>query len=184
MKKSALKTVVLLDSHAILHRGYHAMAGFATREGRPTGALYGFITMVLKIYEEIKPDYVAACFDLPKPTFRHVSYDGYKAGRTKSDDALIEQIIESYKLCDALAIPYYKCEGFEADDLLGTIAEQIKKDKNYRVVIASGDMDTLQLVDGEKVTVFTLKKGNEGVFYTEKKVFERFGFGPEHIPDY
>lgn len=184
MKKSALKTVVLLDAHAILHRGYHAMAGFATRDGRPTGALYGFITMVLKIYEEIKPDYVAACFDLPKPTFRHTSYDGYKAGRTKSDDALIEQIIESYKLCEALAIPSYKCEGFEADDLLGTIAEQIKKDKNYRVVIASGDMDTLQLVDGEKVTVFTLRKGNEGVFYNEKKVFERFGFGPEHIPDY
>ena len=184
MKKSKLKTVVLLDAHAILHRGYHAMQGFATRDGRPTGALYGFITMVLKIYEEIKPDYVAACFDLPKPTFRHTSYDGYKAGRTKTDDALVEQIIESYKLCDALAIPYYKCEGFEADDLLGTIAEQIKKDKNYRVVIASGDMDTLQLVDGEKVTVFTLKKGNEGVFYTEKKVFERFGFGPELIPDY
>jgi DNA polymerase I len=184
MKKSHLKTVVLLDAHAILHRGYHAMQGFATRDGRPTGALYGFITMVLKIYEEIKPDYVAACFDLPKPTFRHTSYDGYKAGRQKSDDALVEQIKESYKLCEALSIPVYTCEGFEADDLLGTLAEQIKKDKAMRVVIASGDMDTLQLVDDERVTVFTLKKGNEGVFYTEKKVLERFGFGPLHIPDY
>jgi DNA polymerase I len=184
MKKSHLKTIVLLDAHAILHRGYHAMQGFATRDGRPTGALYGFITMVLKIYEEIKPDYIAACFDLPKPTFRHTSYDGYKAGRQKSDDALVEQIKESYKLCEALAIPVYTCEGFEADDLLGTLAEQIKKDKATRVVIASGDMDTLQLVDDERVTVFTLKKGNEGVFYTEKKVVERFGFGPLHIPDY
>jgi DNA polymerase-1 len=182
--KSKLKTVVLLDAHAILHRGYHAMGGFATRDGRPTGALYGFITMVLKIYEEIKPDYVAACYDLPKPTFRHTSYDGYKAGRQKTDDSLVEQIKESYKLCEALSIPIYKCEGFEADDLLGTLAEQIKKDKKYRVVIASGDMDTLQLVDDEKVTVFTLKKGNEGVFYTENKVIERFGFGPELIPDY
>ena len=107
MKKSTLKTVVLLDAHAILHRGYHAMQGFATREGRPTGALYGFITMVLKIYEEIKPDYIAACFDLPKPTFRHTSYDGYKAGRAKTDDALIDQIKESYKLCEALSIPVY-----------------------------------------------------------------------------
>lgn len=184
MVKSKLTTVVLLDAHAILHRGYHAMQGFATRDGRPTGALYGFITMVLKIYEEIKPDYIAACFDLPKPTFRHTSYDGYKAGRTKTEDALVKQIQESYKLCEALSIPVYTCEGFEADDLLGTIAEQIKKDKKYRVVIASGDMDTLQLVDDERVTVFTLKKGNEGVFYTEKKVIERFGFGPEHIPDY
>ncbi len=184
MVKSKLKTVVLLDAHAILHRGYHAMGGFATHDGRPTGALYGFITMVLKIYEEIKPDYIAACYDLPKPTFRHTSYDGYKAGRAKTDDSLIEQIKESYKLCEALSIPVYMCEGFEADDLLGTIAEQVKKDKEFRVVIASGDMDTLQLVDDEKVTVFTLKKGNEGVFYTEKKVIERFGFGPEHIPDY
>ncbi len=184
MKKSPLKTVVLLDAHAILHRGYHAMQGFATKDGRPTGALYGFITMVLKIYEEIKPDYVMACFDLPKPTFRHTSYDGYKAGRAKTDDALINQIQESYKLCEALSIPIFMCEGYEADDLLGTIAEGLKKDKAYRVVIASGDMDTLQLVDKERVTVFTLKKGNEGVFYTEKKVEERFGFGPEHIPDY
>ncbi len=184
MKKSALKTVVLLDAHAILHRGYHAMQGFATRAGKPTGALYGFITMVLKIYEEIKPDYVVACFDLPKPTFRHTSYDGYKAGRAKTDDALIDQIKESYELCKALSIPVYTCEGFEADDLLGTLAEQIKKDKGYRVVIASGDMDTLQLVDDEQVTVFTLKKGNEGVFYTEKAVMERFGFGPLLIPDY
>ena len=184
MVKSKLTTVVLLDAHAILHRGYHAMQGFATRDGRPTGALYGFITMVLKIYEEIKPDYIAACFDLPKPTFRHTSYDGYKAGRTKTEDALVKQIQESYKLCEALSVPVYTYEGFEADDLLGTIAEQIKKDKKYRVVIASGDMDTLQLVDDERVTVFTLKKGNEGVFYTEKKVIERFGFGPEHIPDY
>lgn len=184
MRKSTKTTVVLLDAHAILHRGYHAMSGFATRGGKPTGALYGFITMVLKLYEEFRPEYVIACFDLPKPTFRHVSYDGYKGGRAKTDDALIEQIQESYKLCEALSIPVYTCEGFEADDLLGTLALQIKKDKEIRTVIASGDMDTLQLVDKEDVVVFTLKKGNEGVLYTRKAVEERFGFGPEHIPDY
>lgn len=184
MKKSNKTTIVLLDAHAILHRGYHAMQGFATKDGRPTGALYGFITMVLKIFDEIKPDYIAACFDLPKPTFRHTSYDGYKQGRAKTDDALIDQIKESYKLCESLSIPVYTAEGFEADDLLGTLAEQIKKDKNYRVVIASGDMDTLQLVDDNRVVVFTLKKGNEGVLYTEEKVIERFGFPPLRIPDY
>lgn len=184
MVKSKLKTIVLLDAHAILHRGYHAMGGFATRDGRPTGALYGFITMVLKIYNEIKPDYIAACFDLPKPTFRHTTYEAYKSGRKQAEDALIEQIKESYKLCESLSIPTYTCEGFEADDLLGTFAEQIKNNKEYRVVIASGDMDTLQLVDKERVSVFTLKKGNEGVFYTEKEVMERFGFGPKNIPDY
>lgn len=184
MTKSPLKTVVLLDAHAILHRGYHAMQGFTTRDGRPTGALYGFIMMVLRIYDDIKPDYIAACFDLPKPTFRHTSYDGYKAGRAKTDDALVEQIKEAYKLCEALCIPIYISEGFEADDLLGTIAQQLKKEKDTRVIIASGDMDTLQLVDEDKVTVYTLKKGSETALYTTDAVTERFGFGPEHIPDY
>jgi DNA polymerase-1 len=184
MKKSEMKTVVLLDSHAILHRGYHAMGGFATRDGKPTGALYGFVTMVLRIYEDIKPDYIAACFDLPKPTFRHISYDGYKAGRKKTDDALIAQIKESYSLCEALSVPVYKEEGFEADDLLGTLAEQLKQDKATRVIIASGDMDTFQLIDGDKVTVYTLKKANEAVLFTTASVVERFGFTPKYIPDY
>ena len=184
MIKSKLKTVVLLDAHAILHRGYHAMQGFATRDGKPTGALYGFITMVLRIYEDIKPDYIAACFDLPKPTFRHLSYDGYKAGRSKTDDALITQIQEAYALCEALCIPIYKEEGFEADDLLGTIAEQLKKKEDTRIIIASGDMDTFQLIDDDVVTVYTLKKANEAALFNSQSIVDRFGFGPEHIPDY
>ncbi len=184
MIKSKLKTIVLLDAHAILHRGYHAMQGFATRDGKPTGALYGFITMVLRIYEDIKPDYIAACFDLPKPTFRHISYDGYKAGRSKTDDALITQIQEAYALCDALCIPIYKEEGFEADDLLGTLAEQLKKQTNTRVIIASGDMDTFQLIDDDIVTVYTLKKANEAALFNSQSIIDRFGFGPEYIPDY
>lgn len=184
MKKDKRTTIVLLDAHAILHRSFHAMGGFATRDGRPTGALYGFIVMVLKIYDEIKPDYIAACFDLPKPTFRHTSYDGYKAGRAKTDDSLVEQIKESRNVCAALSIPVYECEGFEADDLLGTLAEQLKKEKNTRVIIASGDMDTLQLVDDDTVVVYTMRKGTETMLYDEKAVEERFGFGPHHIPDY
>jgi DNA polymerase-1 len=182
MKQS--KTVVLLDSHAILHRAYHAMGGFATRDGKPTGALYGFIMMVLRIYDEIKPDYIAACFDLPKPTFRHVSYDGYKAGRQKTDDALITQINEAYHLCEVLGIPVYKEEGFEADDLLGTLSEQLKQDKDVSVIIASGDMDTFQLIDGDRVRVYTLKKANEAMLYNEKAVVDRYGFLPSQIPDY
>jgi DNA polymerase-1 len=184
IKKEKKVRIVLLDVHAILHRAYHALPDFATSDGKPTGALYGFITMVLRIYDDIKPDYIAACFDLPKPTFRHLSYDGYKAGRQKSDDALITQINEAYSLCEALSIPVYKEEGFEADDLLGTLSEQLKKEKDTRVIIASGDMDTFQLIDGDIVTVYTLKKANEAALFTEKSVVERFGFGPEHIPDY
>ena len=182
--KTYNKTVVLLDAHAILHRSYHAMGGFATRDGKPTGALYGFVMMVLRIYEDIKPDYIAACFDLPKPTFRHISYEAYKGGRQKTDDELVDQIKESYKLCEDLNIPVYTKEGYEADDLLGTIAKQLKSNEEMRVVIASGDMDTLQLVDDDKVVVYTLKRGNDAALFNKEEVIKRYGFPPENIPDY
>ncbi len=184
MKKSNKTTIVLLDAHAVLHRGYHAMQGFATRDGRPTGALYGLLTMVLKLHNEIKPDYIAAAFDLPKPTFRHASYDGYKAGRAKSEDALIEQLKIAPSVCERLSIPVYCSEGFEADDMLGTIVEQLKGRKDVRIIIASGDMDTLQLVDDGNVLVYTLRRGNDTALFDSAAVLERYGFGPERIPDY
>lgn len=183
MKKSKKTTIVLLDAHAVLHRGYHAMQGFATRDGRPTGAIYGLLTMVLKLHNEIKPDYIAAAFDLPKPTFRHTSYDGYKAGRAKAEDALAEQLKIAPAICERLSIPVYSCEGFEADDILGTVVEQLKK-KDVRLIIASGDMDTLQLVDDGNVLVYTLRRGNDTALFDRKAVIERYGFGPELIPDY
>lgn len=182
--KTNKKTVVLLDAHAILHRGYHAMQGFATRDGRPTGALYGFIMMTLRIKEVLKPDYIIACYDLPKPTFRHTAYVDYKAGRAKTDDALISQIKVSTDVCDALGIPVYSKEGFEADDILGTIAEQTKNNKDLKIIIASGDMDTMQLIDDGRVKVFTMRKGSETILYDEKAVMERYGFAPHQIPDY
>lgn len=184
MKKSTKTTIVLLDAHAVLHRGYHAMQGFATRDGRPTGALYGLLTMVLKLHNEIKPDYIAAAFDLPKPTFRHTSYDGYKAGRAKSEEALSEQLKIAPSICERLSIPVYCSEGFEADDMLGTIVEQLKDRKDVRIIIASGDMDTLQLVDDGNVLVYTLRRGNDTVLFDSSAVVARYGFGPELIPDY
>ncbi len=177
------KTIVLLDTHAIIHRAYHALPDFMNSQGEPTGALYGLSTMLFKIIGDLKPDYIVACYDLPKKTFRHEAYDDYKAGRAKTDDALIAQIIRSREFYNAFSIPYYECEGFEADDLLGTIAEEIKRECD--VIIASGDMDTLQLVDGDNVRVYTLKKGiNDTIIYNEKQVFERFNFKPEFLPDY
>jgi DNA polymerase-1 len=160
------------------------MQGFATRDGRPTGALYGFIMMTLRIKEVLKPDYIIACYDLPKPTFRHTAYVDYKAGRAKTDDALISQIKVSTDVCDALGIPVYSKEGFEADDILGTIAEQTKNNKDLKIIIASGDMDTMQLIDDGRVKVFTMRKGSETILYDEKAVMERYGFAPHQIPDY
>lgn len=179
------KRIVLLDTHAIIHRAYHALPEFTGPTGAPTGALYGLVSMLLKIITDLKPDYIAACYDLPKPTIRHEAYAGYKATRAKTDDALGLQIRESRKVFEAFSIPAYEREGFEADDLLGTIAHELKKKKDIDVVIASGDMDTLQLVDDERVCVYTLKKGiNDTILYDEKAVVARFGFLPALIPDW
>jgi len=179
------KRIVLLDTHAIIHRAYHALPEFTGPTGAPTGALYGLVAMLLKIITDLKPDYIAACYDLPKPTIRHEAYEGYKATRVKTDDALALQLQESRKVFDAFGIPAYEREGFEADDLLGTISHELKTEKGVDVIIASGDMDTLQLVDDERVRVYTPKKGiNDTILYDEKAVLARFGFLPALIPDW
>ncbi len=185
-KNAKKKKIILLDTHAIIHRAYHALPEFTNSKGEPTGAIYGLATMLFKIITDLEPDYIVACYDLPKKTFRHEAYDNYKAGRAKTDDALVAQLIRSRDFFAACSIPMYECPGFEADDLLGTIPEIIHKKKiDLDIVIASGDMDTLQLVEDDHVTVYTLKKGlNDTILYTEKKVVERFGFEPKYLPDY
>lgn len=183
-KSMTKKRIVLLDTHAIIHRAYHALPDFTGPTGAPTGALYGLVAMLLKIVAELKPDYIAACYDLAGPTVRHEVYADYKGTRAKIDDALIRQIEESRKIFDAFSVPVYEKEGFEADDLLGTIAHELRG-KDVDVIIASGDMDTLQLVDDARVRVYTLKKGlSDTILYDEEKVKERFGFSPELLPDW
>lgn len=198
-KKQKHKTLVLLDAHAIIHRAYHALPDFSNSKGEPTGALYGIVAMLVNILKDIKPDYIAACFDLPKPTFRHKIFKEYKGGRKKSDDALVAQIIKSRDIFKAFNIPIYELEGYEADDLLGTIVEQViystgsgqasekaeSKFTNLDIVIASGDMDTMQLVQGKRVQVYTLKKGvKDTIMYDEAAVLERFKFIPTLLTDY
>lgn len=179
------KRTVLLDAHAIIHRAYHAMPEFTTRDGTPTGGLYGVCTMLIKIIDELRPDYIAACYDLPKPTFRHAAYDDYKGGRKESDEALKEQLQSSRDIFAAFHIPIYEMEGYEADDILGTIAEQVKTDPKHEIIIATGDMDTLQLVEGDQVKIFTPKKSiNDTMMYDEEAVVSRYGFVSDLIPDY
>ncbi|TSC55285.1 MAG: DNA polymerase [Parcubacteria group bacterium Greene0416_79] len=207
--RSTTCRLVLLDAHAILHRAYHALPEFANSKGEPTGALYGLAAMLIKIIADLRPDYLAAAYDLPKPTFRHEAYEDYKAGRAKADDALVSQMKRSREVFAAFGIPIYDKEGFEADDILGTIVKQIQDSRpnvtggqarfkiQVEIIIAYGDMDTLQLVTnasrrpdgsrggGASVRVFTLRKGmQDTVLYNEERVKERFGFGPELLPDF
>jgi DNA polymerase-1 len=184
-KKTNKQKIVLLDAHAILHRAYHALPDFASSKGEPTGALFGLSTMLFSIINELKPDHIIACFDLPKPTYRHEVYADYKAGRKETDSELKKQFNRARDMFKVFSIPIYEQEGFEADDILGTIVEKTKNDKNIEIIIASGDMDTLQLVDGKKVQVYTLKKGiKDTILYDEKAVKARFGFNPEQLTDY
>lgn len=184
-KKQNKKTLVLLDVHAILHRAYHALPEFKSSKGEPTGALYGLCTFLIKLTKDVKPDYIIACNDLAGPTMRHDVYDGYKDGRKKTDDALVAQFDRALDVFKAMNIPIYSSPGFEADDMLGTIVEKLKDNKDVDIIIASGDMDTMQLIHDDKVRVYTLKKGiKDTIIYNEEAVKERFGFGPELLPDY
>lgn len=178
------KRLVLLDSHAILHRAYHAIPDFATSKGEPTGALYGLITMLLKAIYDFSPDYILAARDLPGPTFRDEMYEAYKGTRTETDESLVVQLKKAPDLLKAFGVPVYSKEGYEADDVIGTIAEHAKKE-GLEVIIATGDADMFQLVDGESVQVYHLRQGiNDLILYDDERVRERYGFGPEHVIDY
>jgi DNA polymerase-1 len=178
------RRIILLDAHAILHRAYHALPDFSSKTGEPTGALFGLMTMLLKIVSELAPDYIVAAYDTPKPTFRKAAYADYKGKRAKTDDALVTQIVRSKDMFEAFSIPVYEKEGFEADDIIGSIVAECAE-SDVEIIIASGDMDTLQLVEGSRVKVYTLRKGiKDTALYDESAVRERFGFGPELLPDY
>lgn len=179
------KRIVLFDAHAIIHRAYHALPDFSSSNGEPTGALYGLSTMLMSLINQFKPDFMLAAFDLPKPTYRHEAYADYKSGRRALDENLSKQLNRARDVFKAFNIPIYEAEGFEADDVIGTAVEQLKQNPTYEIIIASGDMDTLQLVSGEQVKVFTLRKGiKDTVTYDEPAVLERFGFAAHHLIDY
>ncbi|MBP6912474.1 MAG: hypothetical protein KBB86_00905 [Candidatus Pacebacteria bacterium] len=181
----AKKRLVVLDTHAIIHRAYHAIPDFTTHDGKPTGALYGLSTMIMRIIADLKPDYIVSAYDLPGKTFRHEAYDAYKGTRQKTDDVLVTQLIESREVVEAFGIPIIDAPGFEADDVIGTIAHKLKNSKTVEVIIASGDMDTMQLVNNSHIFVYTLKKSlSDTVLYNEDMVVERYGFKPEFIVDY
>jgi DNA polymerase-1 len=184
-KKSLKKRLVVLDTHAIIHRAYHAIPDFTTHDGKPTGALYGLSTMIMRIIADLKPDYMVAAYDLPQKTFRHEAYEAYKGTRQKTDDILVTQLIESREVVEAFGIPILDAPGFEADDVIGTIAHKLKNSKTTDLIIASGDMDTMQLVNNSHIFVYTLKKTlSDTILYNEDMVVERYGFKPEFIVDY
>jgi DNA polymerase I len=177
------KLLVLLDGNALIHRAYHALPPLTTKRGEPVNAVYGFAMTLFSVLEKFRPDYIAASFDLPGPTFRDELYAEYKATRVAAPDDLYEQIPRVKALVAAFNIPIYEQSGFEADDCVGTLARQAERE-GVETIIVTGDTDTLQLVT-ERVKVFTLRKGlKDMVLYGPTEVQEKYGFPPERLVDY
>ncbi len=180
-----MKRLILIDGNALVHRAFHALPPLTSPRGIVTNAVFGFSSILLKTIKDLKPDYIAAAFDLAAPTFRHKEFAEYKIQRERAPDELYNQIPLVKDVLNAFGVPVYEKQGYEADDLIGTLATETKKNKDVQVIIATGDLDTLQLVEGEKVVVFTLKKGvSDTVIYDERAVMARYGLKPGQLNDY
>ncbi len=180
------KALVLIDSNALIHRAFHALPPLTKKDGTPTGAVYGYALTLLNVIDQLKPDYIAATFDLKGPTFRHKKYDQYKATRKKAPDELYQQIPIVKELLRSYGVEIFEQSGFEADDVIGTIAKrgEFGGDEKIEKIIVTGDMDALQLVDDD-IKVFTLRKGiKDTVIYDETAVKERYKLSPKQIIDY
>lgn len=179
-----MTTLLLIDAQALIHRSFHALPPFTAPDGRPVGALYGLSSTLVKLLGERPPEYAAAMFDRPEPTFRKQEFAAYKAHRPPTPDDLITQIIAAHELFTVFGIPTFEKAGFEADDLIGTFAKRFAS-PDHTIVILTGDLDTLQLIDGPRVVVRALKKGiTETMVYDDAAVLERFGLRPDQMTDY
>lgn len=176
-------TLYILDGHAILHRAWHALPPLQTKDGKLVNAVYGFLLILLKLLREQKPTHLAVTFDRAEPTFRHEAYTEYKAQREKQADELYAQIPILQQVLQAFHIPIYEQAGYEADDVLGTIAAKTSK-AGVATMIVTGDLDTLQLVD-KNVSVYTFARGiKDAVVYDEAGVLARYGLEPKQLIDW
>jgi len=180
-----MKTLLLIDANGLIHRAFHALPALTSPQGEMVNALYGLASILIKIIKEQKPDYLAAAFDRPETTFRKEMFEGYKAHRLPAAKELISQIIKAHELFEKFGIRTFEKAGFEADDVIATLAKKFKKTPDLKIVILTGDLDALQLVEKDKVVVQFLKKGVSETFtYNEKAVVERFSLKPHQLNDY
>lgn len=182
------KCLIIIDSNSVIHRAYHALPPLTTKKGEVVGAVYGFLLVFLKAVREFQPDFIAACFDFPAPTFRHKKFKEYKAKRPPAPKELYQQIPKVKEILKRFNVPIFEKEGFEADDIIGTISRLAPKKQilpKVETIILSGDLDTLQLVNPQ-TKVYSLKKGvKDVVLYDEKLVREKFlGLKPEQLLDF
>lgn len=176
--------LLLIDANSLIHRAYHALPPLTRPGGEPSGALYGISSVLIKIFKDYPPTYAAAAFDRPEPTFRKEEFDEYKATRQPTPDDLITQIKESKNLLEKFGIKTFEKAGFEADDIIATLASKFAN-KKMQIEVFSGDLDTLQLVQDDMVIAQVPQKGiSETKIYDPQAVQERFGVSPDQLADY
>jgi len=174
--------LVLIDGNAILHRAFHAMPPLTTKSGEPINAVYGLVSMFLRVIQDLKPDSVAVAFDEKEPTFRQKEFKEYQTQRPPTADELSSQFGKARDFFKAAKVPIYSMPGFEADDVIGTIADKSKED----VVIITGDRDILQLVDDKKgIKLYMPVAGlTNAKLFGEAETLERMRVPADRIPDY
>lgn len=182
-----MQRFLIIDSNALLHRSFHALPPLANGEGEQTGAIYGFLLTLFKAIKDIKPDFITATFDFPAPTFRHKEFADYKAQRPKTPEELTAQISQMPSILENFNIPVFRKEGFEADDLIASLVRKVHSSNSsgdIEIIILTGDLDTLQLVD-EYTKVYTLRKGvKDTIIYNKEKVEEKVKLPPSQVVDF
>src|SRR5688500_13102105 len=176
---------MLLDSNSLIYRAYFALINtpLTTSKGKLVNAVFGFWSIVLRGFTDLKPDYVIAAFDLAGPTFRHEQFAEYKATRREMPDDLRDQFPVVREIIGASGIPIYQMQGFEADDLIAALVRQAEE-QDVATTIVSGDLDLLQLVS-ERTTLMTTRGGvQQTTFYDPAKVQERYGLEPKQMIDF
>lgn len=178
-----MSMLLLIDGNAILHRAFHAYPPFTDREGKIVNAVYGFYAMLLKLFEEVKPDYLTICFDRGEPTFRMNMYAGYHANRPKMSDDLAPQVPRLHDSLDVLGVPHYGVDGYEADDLIGTLSKEAKE-KSLETMIVTGDRDLLQLVNSHVKVLMPITGITKSIIMDEQAIEEKYGVKASQFIDY
>lgn len=180
-----MKRLILVDGNALLHRAYHATPPLTTSKGELVNAVFGFTNMILKAWDDLRPDFMAIAWDRRAPTFRHQAYTQYKATRGPMDDSLGNQYQRVHQVVKAFGVPEFELDGYEADDLIGTLARQAKESAQViETIVLTGDRDIMQIIDKSTRVLMPKKTLSDIGLYGEKEFEEKFDFKPIQIIDY